>query len=201
MPLTDCAKFKVWNFDLELSGKTKFNIPCFCLRISEIEVWLFDNWSSGRNVGEWRRFEIERKEEGRKSFVWKSPPPSTPQPSCASHLPLALSIICSECSVSVRVWWWPYNIHCLELLKAPINQEAIFQKMSSWHITWPQNYWCYCGGPSGNDMILFIGVQLTGKGGQLTGGHGRHGWGTLDTVGEVAWLRSTGGGCVSLESE
>ena len=36
---------------------------------------------------------------------------------------------------------------------------------------------------------------------QLTGGHGGHGWGTLDTVGEVAWLRSTGGGCVSLESE
>ena len=56
-------------------------------------------------------------------------------------------------------------------------------KMSSWHITWP------------------LVDQLTGKGDQLTGGHGRHGWGTLDTVGEVAWLRSTGGGCVSLNKE
>ena len=28
--------------------------------------------------------------------------------------------------------------------------------------------------------------QLTGKGDQLTGGHGRHRWGKLDTVGEVA---------------
>ena len=175
MPLTDCAKFKVWNFDLELSGKTKFNIPCFCLRIFEIEVWLFDNWSSGRNVGEWRRFEVERKEEGRKSFVWKSPPPSTPQPSCASHLPLAYA----QNALSVLEFDDDHTyIHCLELLKAPINQEAIFQKMSSWHITWPQNYWCYCGGPSGNDMILFIGVQLTGKGaswlagmGDMDGGH------------------------------
>ena len=41
-------------------------------------------------------------------------------------------------------------------------------------------------GPSENDMILFIGVQLTEKGDQLIGGLGRHGWGTLDTMGEVA---------------
>ena len=200
MPLTDCAKFKVWNFDLELSGKTKFNIPCFCLRIFEIEVWLFDNWSSGRNVGEWRRFEIERKEEGRKSFVWKSPP-STPQPSCASHLPLALSIICSECSVSVRVWWWPY-IHPL-----PRTFESSYKSGSNFSknvklthnltpkllmLLWWSKWKWY-------DPVHWGSVDW--KGGQLTGGHGRHGWGTLDTVGEVAWLRSTGGGCVSLESE
>ena len=34
-------------------------------------------------------------------------------------------------------------------------------------------------------MILFIGGPVDwGVGGE--GGHGRHGWGTLDTVGEVA---------------
>ena len=66
-------------------------------------------------------------------------------------------------------------------------------KMSSWHIT-----------PNGKRSVLWscsLRDQLTGKGNQLTGGHGRHGWGTLDNVGEVAWLRSTGGCCVSLESE
>ena len=42
--------------------------------------------------------------------------------------------------------------------------------------------------PSGKErsVICSLGDQLTGKGDQLTGGHGRHGWGTLDIVGEVA---------------
>ena len=65
------------------------------------------------------------------------------------------------------------------------------KEMSSWHITRPQLEIWSCS----------FGDQLTGKGDQLTGGHGRHGWGTLDTMGEVARLRSTGGGCMSLESE
>ena len=35
-------------------------------------------------------------------------------------------------------------------------------------------------------MILFIEGPVDWEGDQLTGGHGRHGWGTLDIVGEVA---------------
>ena len=65
-----------------------------------------------------------------------------------------------------------------------LDNFAPSKKMSSWHITRPQ--------------VESLRDQLTGKGDQLTGGHGRHGWWTLDTV---AWLRSTRGGCVSLESE
>ena len=60
------------------------------------------------------------------------------------------------------------------------------RKMSIWHKTWPQvekkGLWS-CS----------LGDQLTGKGDQLTGGHGRHGW-----MGDIGYR---GRGCVSLESE
>ena len=34
-------------------------------------------------------------------------------------------------------------------------------------------------------MILFIGGPVDWEGGPVDWRHGRHGWGTLDTVGEV----------------
>ena len=63
-----------------------------------------------------------------------------------------------------------------------------WKQMSSWHINRPQ-------------MEMFIGGPVDWEGGPVDWREWETWMGTLDTVGEVTWLRSTGGGCANLESE